>query len=91
MFVMAGKLKKGLRCSSACLTKDHRTFGECMRSKSIRLTPNLSDTGAQKAWDRELDNYEAARAQGIEPAGTSQAKIDEALKISDATGVAYAA
>lgn len=88
---MAGKLKRGLRCSSACLTKDHRTFGECMRSKSVRLTPNLSDTSKQKQWDRELDNYEAARAQGVEPAGTSQKKIDEAMRQSDASGVAFVA
>jgi hypothetical protein len=62
-----------------------------MRSKSIRLTPNLSDTGIQKAWDKELDNYEAARAQGVEPGGTTKAKVDEAMRISDASGVAYQA
>jgi hypothetical protein len=62
-----------------------------MRSKSIRLTPNLSDTNAQKAWDRELDSYEAARSQGVEPAGTTQKKIDEAMKQSDASGVAFVA
>jgi hypothetical protein len=88
---MAGKLKKGLRCSSACVTKDHRTFGECMRSKSIRLTPNLSDTGAQKAWDKELDSYDSARRQGVEPRGTKQKLIDEAMQTSEATGVAYKA
>ncbi len=88
---MAGKLKKGLRCSSSCVTKDHRTFGECMRSKHLNLNPNLADTQRQKRWDRELDNYEAARKQGVEPKGTSQKMVDEAMKISEATGVAYQA
>lgn len=90
---MAGKLKKGLRCSSACLTKDHRTFGECMRAKSLRVSPNINDAYStkQKAWDRELDSYDAARRQGVEPRGTKQAQIDEAMKQSDATGVAYQA
>jgi len=86
---MAGKLKKGKRCSSACPTQDHRTFGECMRSKNLQLTPNLSDTGASKAWDAELSAYRDARAQGIQPAGTTMAKVQEAVEISNATGVAY--
>lgn len=86
---MAGKFKKGARCSSACLTKDHRTFGECMRSKNLQLNPNLSNTGASKAWDAELGAYRDARAQGIQPSGTTMAKVREAIDISDATGVAY--
>lgn len=90
---MAGKFKKGLRCSAACLTKDHRTFGECMRSKSLQLSPAVNDaygTG-QRAWDKELDNYESAVRQGVEPRGTKQHQIDAAMKMSDATGVAYKA
>lgn len=86
---MAGKFRKGARCSSACLTKDHRTFGECMRSKNLSLNPNLSDTGASKAWDGELQAYRDARAQGIQPAGTSMAKVQEAIEISNRTGKAF--
>lgn len=78
-------------CSSSCATGGHKSWGECVRAKGIQLNPNLADTGKQKAWDRELDNYDAARKQGVEPRGTSQASIDEAMKISDATGVAYTA
>lgn len=86
---MAGKFRKGARCSSACLTKDHRTFGECMRSKSLNLNPNLSNTGASKAWDGELQAYRDARSQGIQPAGTSMAKVQEAVDISNRTGKAF--
>lgn len=88
---MAGKFKKGSRCSSACVTREHRTFGECMRSKGLQLAPNLSDTNTQKAWDKELDSYESARRQGVEPRGTKQHQIDEAMKQSEATGVAFKA
>lgn len=86
---MAGKMQKGKRCSSACTTKDHRTFGECMRSKNLNLNPNLMDTGRSKAWDNELQLYRDARAQGIQPAGTTTAKIREAEEISQRTGQAY--
>ncbi|AUG87347.1 hypothetical protein SEA_ZOOBEAR_42 [Streptomyces phage ZooBear] len=87
--LMAGKFKKGARCSSACLTKDHRTFGECMRSKSLNLNPNLSNTQATKAWDGELQAYRDARAQGIQPAGTTRAKVQEAVEISNHRGKAF--
>lgn len=80
---------KGKNCSSACLTKDHKTFGECMRSKNLQLNPNLSDTQRTKSWDGELEAYRSARRQGVQPRGTKMAQIEEAMKISDATGQAF--
>lgn len=79
---MAGKLKKGLRCSAACQTRDHRTFGECMRAKSLRLSPRINDGYGtkQKAWDSELDHYESAVRQGLNPEGTTRTKVDKAIK-----------
>lgn len=91
MHLMAGKFKKGARCSSACVTRDHRTFGECMRSKNLNLNPNLADTQRQKDWDRELDFYDSARSQGVEPRGTKRHLVEEAMNTSEATGVAYQA
>lgn len=77
------------KCSSGCPTQNHKTFGECMRSKNLNLNPNLSNTGASKAWDAELDAYRNARRQGIQPAGTTMQKIREADEISQRTGVAF--
>lgn len=42
-----------------------------------------------KKWDKELQAYRDARAQGIQPAGTSMKKIQEAVKISNETGKAF--
>jgi hypothetical protein len=69
-------------CSSSCLTKDHKTWGECIRAKGLQVSPAINDAYGtrQRAWDRELDNYAAARAQGVEPAGTQQHHIDAAMK-----------
>jgi hypothetical protein len=86
---MAGKFKMGARCSSACATRDHRTFGECMRAKNLNLNPQLANTGASKAWDAELQAYRDARSQGIKPTGTTMAKIREADEISQRTGTAF--
>ena len=72
-------------CSSACKTKDHKSWGECVRSKGLQLSPAVNDAyGArQKAWDCELDNYESAVRQGLEPAGTKQHLIDKAVREAD--------
>jgi hypothetical protein len=73
------------KCSSSCLTKDHKSWGECVRSKSLQLSPAVNDSygSRQKAWDKELDNYEKARSDGLNPAGTKQEHIDAAYKEAD--------
>lgn len=80
------RIKRGVRCSSTCLTKDHLTWGECVRSKGLQLSPAVNDSygSRQKAWDRELNNFESATRQGLSPAGTRQHHIDAAIREADA-------
>lgn len=75
-------------CSSSCKTQDHKTFGECLRAKNLQLSPHVNDSYStrQVAWDRELDNYESAVRQGLEPAGTKQRHIDAAIREAEAGG-----
>jgi hypothetical protein len=42
-------------------------------------------------WDAELKAYKDARAQGIQPAGTSMKQVQKAVDISNKTGKAYGA
>ena len=42
-----------------------------------------------KAFNKELDAYKEARAQGIQPNGTSMQKIQEAVKASEIMGRPY--
>lgn len=58
------------------------SFGECVRAKGIQLSPAVNDQYGtrQKAWDKELDSYESATRQGLNPAGTKQHHIDQAIK-----------
>jgi hypothetical protein len=42
-----------------------------------------------KKWDGELDAYRSARAEGIQPAGTSMKAVQEARRASEALGTAY--
>lgn len=47
------------------------------------------DYTAQKKWDKELDLYKSARAQGIQPASTKTRDIRKAIEISNKTGKAF--
>jgi len=77
---------KGKNCSSTCGTRDHLTYGECIRAKGLQLSPAVNDSYStrQKSWDRELNSYESAVRQGLSPAGTKQHHVDAALKEADA-------
>lgn len=66
----------------------------CFGCKVIGLQMSPGDASSQKAvsnkkWDGELDAYRAARADGIQPAGTTMKKIQEARRASDVMGKAF--
>ena len=63
----------------------------CFRCKAKSLQLNTGDANSQKQvsnkkWNGELDAYRTARAQGIQPAGTSMAHIKAAVEASDVMG-----
>lgn len=84
-----------MACRTGCVTRDHESYAACLRAGMPRISYANSagglDRSAQQRWDRELDNYRAARADGLQPASTKQKDIDTARRISDATGTAFRA
>jgi len=48
-----------------------------------------ADSMSDKKWNRELQDYRNARAQGIQPAGTSAKQIQDAHEASEKLGKAY--
>ena len=82
-------------CRTGCPTQDHESWGDCLRASNLQLTTgdansNLISSGwTNKKWDNELALYRSARAQGVQPDGTSTAQIQKALDISNKTGHAY--
>jgi hypothetical protein len=74
------------------------TFGAHLRAKSIGYNgcfPTRSngfgrgDATGQKKWDAELQAYRDARAQGIQPSGTTRKSVERAVRMSDKAGKAY--
>lgn len=75
-------------CSHACISKDHATFGECLRAKGIQIG-DVRGTGVSAALDLRLSSYDNARRQGIQPASTKMRDVAAAERISQASGKAF--
>ena len=79
-------------CSSSCPTKDHGSWGECVRSKGLRVGWAASHKGIdrtkEKRWEQGLQEYRDARAAGIQPASTNVRDVRAAVSASEAAGVA---
>jgi hypothetical protein len=67
---------------------------DCFGCKVQTLQLGTGDAGraesmSGKKWDGELAAYRNARAQGVQPAGTTMKAVKEALDASDKLGAAY--
>lgn len=82
-----------MACSSTCETRDHASFGECLRAKHLNIGYARSAIGLdltrQKRWDSRLQEYRDARRQGIQPRTSRLKDIRHAIKVSNETGVAF--
>lgn len=71
----------GEHCSSACLTRDHNSWGECVRAKNVHdmwLGGTQTSYGREKAFNRTNDNFVKAVNDGLNPAAVSDAAIHAA-------------
>jgi len=81
-----------MACRTGCPTQDHGSWGDCLRASNLELSTgdaNNKKGMSEKKWNAELQAYRDAKAQGIQPAGTSMAKIREAVEVSNKVGKAF--
>lgn len=79
-------------CTSGCPTPGaHRTWGECMRAKSIRMgyIESGMDATRERQWQSELSFARGAMEQGILPDNTTRKAVEHAYEMSEKTGIAY--
>lgn len=65
---------------------------DCFGCKARGLQLNTGDASRDipdKKWTSELKAYKDARAQGIQPAGTTRAHVEQAYEASEKLGKAY--
>ena len=82
-----------MACRTGCLTKDHATYGQCLRAASLRVGWAKSHLGIDRTRERnknqELDFYYEARMAGIQPATTKTPDIRRAFELSEKAGAAF--
>lgn len=81
-------------CTSSCKTKDHASYGECLRSNipmfvGVNPTKTGWDQDKVKKDEKEIQSYWDATRQGIEPRSTRKKDIDAAVKLSNEAGKAF--
>lgn len=72
-------------CTSGCLTQDHRTYGECLKSKAPKVATadtRKGDYAFRSNWNQEIKEYRDARKQGIQPKTSSLKDIRQAVSAS---------
>jgi len=78
-------------CRSGCRSKGHASYAECLQAANIGIGAGVSSP-AQFAMDKtkkDLKAYQTARANGIQPGGTTIEKVREAEAASKALGRPY--
>jgi hypothetical protein len=85
----------GDKCSSGCRTRDHESYGECLKAKGAQILGADSSRGHDRSKSKQfsgrLDKYRELRAQGVQPRTTLQRDIDMADVASNERGEAYRA
>lgn len=76
---------KRCSCGGGC-----HTFGACLRAKNIRAVVGQAH-GEITAWDSNLDRYEYAVRQGIQPEGTTPTQVEAAITASRMTDTPFRA
>jgi len=79
-----------MSCSTGCRTKDHESFGACLRAKNLEVQP-VEAHKFNRSQEQEIKEYGKARRAGIQPASLSKADVDVAWKLTDKLGVPFRA
>lgn len=78
-----------MACSTNCRTKDHATYGACLRDKGIQIDRfSLAGNGQvmEVRKNRSLDRYRQMRESGMHPLSPLKSDLDKAeAGLSDRT------
>lgn len=72
-------------CTSGCLTQNHRSYGECLKSKAPKVATadtRKGDYAFRSNWNQEIKEYRDARRQGIQPKTSNLKDIRQAVEVS---------
>lgn len=80
-------MSPGDNCRSGCATRDHTSFGDCLKAANLRIGYCRSAAGwdatREKAFQRENERYAQALRDGLQPNGVLNAQIDRAYRAAE--------
>lgn len=80
-----------MTCREGCRTKDHASYADCLKDANPTVASTINSS-LQTMWDKtktDLSAYRNARVNGIQPEGTTLAKVRAAESASRALGRPY--
>lgn len=78
-------------CRSGCKEQSHSSYAECLQAANVRVTAVINSPlqGVFEKTKGDLAAYRTARANGIQPGGTTVQKVREAEAASRLLGRPY--
>lgn len=78
-------------CRSGCRSKSHVSYAECLQAANIGIGAGVSSPAqfAMTKTKKDLSAYQTARANGIQPGGTTLEKVRDAEAASRLLGRPY--
>lgn len=70
-------------CRTGCPSKDHASWGDCLRAANLQVNADIQGIERRKAWDKECHDYASLRRQGLQPLGTTRKQITKARDTAD--------
>ena len=70
-----------MACSSNCPTKDHATFGECLRAKGIQIDRHsllVNGSNLDKKRDHTLGRFRQCVEAGLTPQAPTKTAVERA-------------
>ena len=80
-----------MTCRSGCKTQNHVSYAACLQDANVRVTATINSP-LQSAWEKtksDVSAYASARANGIQPEGTTLEKVRSAEAASRVLGRPY--
>lgn len=80
-----------MTCRSGCREGGHATWGECARAANLKVSAVMESehTDAWRKTETDLAAYRTARANGIQPGGTTVEKVRQAENATRLLGKPY--
>lgn len=80
-----------MNCRSGCVEKNHDSYAQCLQSANVTVAATINSPlqSMFEGTKSDLVQYRSARANGIQPGGTTPQKVADAVSATRLLGRPY--